>query len=324
MRKITYMQALQEAQMEEMKRDPRTFLMGIDIRHLGSGIGQTAGIYKELGPDRVFDTPISESGYVGVGVGMAIGGMRPIVEVQFGDFLSYAFDSVVNQASKIRYLSDGKMNVPMVIRAPEGCGMYFGAQHSQNVEGWFLNSPGLKIVMPSNAYDAKGLLKTAIRDDDPVLFLEHKLLILTNKCEVPEEEYTIPFGQAKIVKEGKDVTIIALHKLVHDSLDAAAELEKEGISVEIIDPRTIVPLDKETIFSSVKKTGRVVIAHEASVRGGVGAELSAVIADNCFKDLKAPIKRVGALNIPIPFGIQENFVLPNKDDVIAAVKATLI
>jgi pyruvate/2-oxoglutarate/acetoin dehydrogenase E1 component len=322
MRKITYMQALQEAHMEEMKRDESIFLMGIELRHMGSGVGQTAGLYKEFGPDRIFDTPISESGYVGVAVGLAFGGVRTIVEVQFADFLSYAFDSIVNQAAKMRYLSDGKASVPLVIRSPQGMGFFFGAQHSQCVESWFMNVPGLKIAIPSNAYDAKGLLKTAIRDDDPVLFLEHKACIFM-KGEVPEEEYTIPFGQARIVREGTDVTIVAMQKLVWDSMESAAELEKEGISVEIIDPRTLIPLDKETIFNSVKKTGKVVIANESPVRGSVSGEISALITENCFEYLKAPVKRVGAANIPIPFGANEAHVLPGKDDIIAAVKSIM-
>lgn len=320
MREITYMQALQEAHMEEMKRDENVFLMGIELRNMGSGIGQTAGLYEMFGPDRIFDTPISESGYVGTAVGLALGGVRTIVEVQFADFLSYAFDSIVNQAAKIRYLTDGKANVPLVVRAPQGMGFFFGAQHSQCVEGWFMNTPGLKIAIPSNAYDAKGLLKTAIRDDDPVLFLEHKACIFM-KGEVPEEEYTVPFGQAKIVRPGTDVTIVAMQKMVWDSLEAAEELQKEGISVEIIDPRTLVPLDKETIFNSVRKTGRVVVANEAPKRGSISGEISAIITENCFKDLKAPIKRVGAANIPIPFGANEAHVLPNKNDIVAAVKA---
>lgn len=320
MRKITYMQALQEAHMEEMKRDENIFLMGIELRHMGSGIGQTAGLYQNFGPDRIFDTPISESGYVGTAVGLAFGGVRTIVEVQFADFLSYAFDSIVNQAAKIRYLSDGKESVPLVIRAPQGMGFFFGAQHSQCVESWFMNAPGLKIAIPSNAYDAKGLLKTAIRDDDPVLFLEHKACIFT-KGEVPEEEYTVPFGQAKIVRTGTDVTIVAMQKMVWDSMEAADELQKDGISVEIIDPRTLIPLDKETIFNSVKKTGKVVIANEAPTRGSVSGEISALINESCFTYLKAPIKRVGAANIPIPFGSNEAHVLPNKNDIIAAVKS---
>ncbi|MBW8381278.1 MAG: alpha-ketoacid dehydrogenase subunit beta [Youngiibacter sp.] len=322
MREITYMQALQEAHMEEMKRDENIFLMGIELRHMGSGIGQTAGVFKEFGPDRVFDTPISESGYVGTAVGLALGGVRTIVEVQFADFLSYAFDSIVNQAAKMRYLSDGKVSVPLVIRAPQGMGFYFGAQHSQCVDSWFMNAPGLKIAIPSNAYDAKGLLKTAIRDDDPVLFLEHKACIFT-KSEVPEEEYLIPFGQAKVVRPGTDVTIVAMQKMVWDSMEAAEELQKEGINVEVIDPRTLIPLDKETIFNSVKKTGKVVIVNESPLRGSVSGEISSLISDSCFTYLKAPIKRVGAANIPIPFGANEVHVLPNKNDIIAAVKSII-
>jgi acetoin:2,6-dichlorophenolindophenol oxidoreductase subunit beta len=318
-RSITYMQALQEAHMEEMKRDENIFLMGIELRHMGSGIGQTAGAFQAFGPDRVFDTPISESGYVGTAVGLALGGIRTIVEVQFADFLGYAFDSIVNQAAKIRYLSDGKDCVPLVIRAPQGMGFYFGAQHSQCVESWFMNTPGIKIAIPSNSYDAKGLLKTAIRDDDPVLFLEHKACIFTSS-EVPEEEYTIPFGEAKIVRPGTDVTIVAMQKMVWDSLEAAEELQKEGISVEVIDPRTLIPFDKETVFNSVKKTGKLIVVNEAPKRGSVSGEISALVSESCFEFLKAPIIRVGAANVPIPFGMNDVHVFPNKNDIIAAVK----
>lgn len=322
MRTITYAQAIQEAHMEEMKRDDNILMVASDLENNAADLGQTVGLYHEFGEKRVIDTPLSESGYVGVAVGLALGGKRTIVEVSFGDFTSYAFDAIVNQAAKIRYLSDGKLNIPLTVRTMHGSGMYFGAQHSQCIESWYMNVPGLKIVVPTTPYDAKGLLKTAIRGDDPVLFLEHKFLCFT-KGEVPEEDYAIPFGQAKVVRPGTDVTIIAVQKTVLDSLVAAEELQKEGISVEIIDPRTLIPLDKDTIFTSVKKTGRVVIAHEASVRGGVGGEISAMIAENCFASLKAPIKRVGAVNIPIPFGPADSFVFPNKDDIAAAVKATL-
>jgi len=322
MREITYMQALQEAHLEEMKRDDNVFLMGIELRHMGSGVGQTAGLFPVFGPDRIFDTPISESGYVGTAVGLAMGGVRTIVEVQFADFLAYAFDSIVNQAAKIRYLTDGKACVPLVVRAPQGMGFFFGAQHSQIVDGWFMNTPGLKIAIPSSPYDAKGLLKTAIRDDDPVLFLEHKACIFT-KGPVPEEEYTIPFGQANIVRPGKDVTVVAMQKMVWDSIEAAAELQKDGISVEVIDPRTLIPFDKDTVFSSVKKTGKAVIVNEGPKRGGVTGEISGMLAEECFPYLKAPIKRVGAANFPIPFGINETSVLPNKNDIIAAIREVL-
>ena len=322
MRTITYSQALAEAQAEEMRRDPGIVLLGLEITTIGSIFGQTAGLYKEFGKDRVMDMPLSESGYNGMAIGMAMGGIRTIVETQFADFLAYSFDAIANQAAKYRYNMDGKESLPLVIRAPQGELMYAGPNHSQIAESWFMNVPGLKIVVPSNPYDAKGLLKTAIRDDDPVLFLEHAALCFT-KGEVPEEEYTIPFGQAKVVKTGNDVTIIATQQMVYESIKAAEALQKEGINVEIIDPRTLVPLDKRTIFTSVKKTGRVVITHESPRRGGIGGEISAVITENCFHDLKAPILRVASANFPNPAGPQHNFLMPNKEDIIAAVKETL-
>lgn len=322
MRTLSYAQAVREAHMEEMKRDENILLIASDMGSSAGDVGQTAGLFPTFGSKRVLDAPLSESAYVGTAVGLALGGKRTIAEVSFADFSSYAFDAIVNQAAKIRYLSDGQLNIPLTVEVMQGCGMNFGAQHSQIVESWYMNVPGLKIVVPTTAYDAKGLLKTAIRDDDPVLFLQHKGLCFT-KGEVPEEEYLIPLGQAKVVRSGTDVTIVAIQKLVLDSLAAAEELQKEGISVEIIDPRTLVPLDTDTIFTSVGKTGRVVVAHESAIRGGVGGEISALIAENCFKSLKSPIMRVGAANTPIPFGPAESFVLPNKDDIVAAVKATL-
>lgn len=322
MRTITYAQALTEAQSEEMKRDDNIFLLGLDLKNIGSAVGQTVGLYEQFGGERVIDTPISEAGYVGAAIGLALGGKRMIAEIQFADWSTYAFDAIVNQAAKMRYLSDGKLNIPLVVRAPNGGGYQFGAHHGQCVEGWYSNVPGLKIVLPTTAYDAKGLFKTAIRNDDPVLFLEHKLLLLM-KGEVPEEEYTIPFGQANVVRSGTDVTVIAIQRMVLESLAAAEELQKEGINIEIIDPRTLIPLDKDTLFTSVKKTGRVVIAHEAPKRGGVGGEISAVIAEDCFEFLKSPIMRIGSVNMPLPFGPQECFVTPNKGDIVAAIKATL-
>lgn len=310
--------AIAEAQLEELKRDKSAVVLGLDLKGSGSAMMQCSGLYKMLGSDQVIDMPISESGYTGMAVGLALGGTRTIVEIQFADFLAYSFDAIVNQAAKLRYLTDGKKSIPLVIRAPQGAGMYFGAQHQQCVEGWFQNVPGLKIVMPATAADAKGLLKTAIRDDDPVLFLESKqCLFLVG--EVPEEEYTIPFGQARVAKEGTDVTIIAIQSMLFPALEVAEELENKGISVEVIDPRTIVPLDKETICTSARKTGRVIVVHEAPIRGGVGAEIASVITENCFKDLKYPVRRIGALNVPIPFGPAEEFVLPNAGMIKEAV-----
>ncbi len=319
MRQISYAQALNEAMAEEMRKDKNVFLMGEDVGVMGGWLGHTIGLYEEFGAERVIDTPIAESGLANIANGMAMAGKRPILEIQFGDFLGLAFDAVGNQGPKFRYMSGGELKVPAVFRSLQGGGFGAAAQHSQCVEAWFMNLPGLKIAVPTTPYDVKGLLKAAVRDDDPVLFLEHKAL-LGVKGEVPEEEYIVPLGKAKVVKEGKDVTIIALQNLVYHSIEAAKELEEEGISVEIIDPRTLIPLDSQTIFSSVKKTGKVVIAHEAPKRGGVGGEISAFITENCFESLKAPIKRVAALNIPIPFGIPEKYCLPNKDHIVKAVK----
>lgn len=322
MKTISMAQAIQEAHVEEMKRDDNIVLVGSDMGKGLGDFGQTYGIYDMFGGTRVIDCPISESGYTGTAVGLAVGGKKVICEVALADDASYAFDAIVNQAAKIRYMSDGQLNIPLTMRMMQGVGLKAGAQHSQIVESWFMNVPGLRIVVPTTAYDAKGLLKTALRGGDPVLFLEHKSLLFT-KGEVPEEDYAIPFGQAKIVKPGTDVTLIAIQLEVLNSLAAAEELQKEGINVEIVDPRTLIPLDEDTIFTSVKKTGRVVIVHEAPKRGGVGGEISAVIAEKCFDSLKAPIMRVGGANIPIPFGSAESFVLPDKDEIVTAVKATL-
>ncbi|MEL7647317.1 MAG: alpha-ketoacid dehydrogenase subunit beta [Sedimentibacter sp.] len=322
MRMLTMNQAILEAQMEEMERDPDVFLIGEDVAMLGSAFQQSAGLYQKFGPDRVFNMPVAESGYANFGVGAATAGKRPIVEMQFGDFVIMAFDAVASQGTKARYMSGGELSVPMTVRCPQGAGVGGGAQHSQCIEAWFMNFPGIKIVMPSTPYDAKGLLKTAIRDNDVVLFLEHKSMMGV-KGEVPEGEYTIPLGQAQVVREGKDVTIIALQTQVYQALDAAKELSNEGIEVEIIDPRSLIPLDTKTIGESVKKTGRVVIVHEAPKRGGFGSEISAVITEKFFPYLKTPIIRIGAANIPLPFGMTEQYCLPNKDTIVKSVKDLL-
>jgi pyruvate dehydrogenase E1 component beta subunit len=312
-------QAILEAQTEEMERDPNVFLIGEDVAKLGSAFQQSAGLLEKFGPNRVFNMPVAESGYANFGVGAAMAGKRPIVEMQFADFSIMAFDAIASEGPKQRYMSGGELSVPMTVRAPQGGGVGGGAQHSQCIEAWFMNFPGIKILMPSTPYDAKGLLKTAIRDNDTVLFLEHKQLLWV-KGEVPEGEYTIPMGQAKVVKEGKDVTIIALQAQVYQALDAAQELTKEGIDVEIIDPRCLIPLDIETIGESVIKTGRVVIVHEAPKRGGFGSEISSVISEKFFQYLKSPIIRVGAANVPLPFGITEQYCIPNKDTIVKSVK----
>lgn len=317
MREITMMQAVIEAQMEEMDRDPNTFLIGLDVGKMGGVLGEDQGLYERFGEDRVIDAPIGESGYAGFALGAAIYGKRPIVEMQFADFSVLAVDPIGN-GGKLRYCSGGQYKIPVVFRAPQGGGIMAASTHSQCIEGWFSNFPGIKIVIPSTPYDTKGLLKTAIRDNDPVLFLEHKAMYGV-KGEVPEGEYTIPLGQARVVREGKDVTVIAIQALVYQAIDAAKELEKEGISVEIIDPRTIIPLDVDTIGESIAKTGKVIIVHEAPKRGGIGGEISAVISEKFFSSLKAPIIRIGAANCPLPFNMEE-YCLPNKTDIINAVK----
>lgn len=323
MRILTMNQAILEAQMEEMERDSNVFLIGEDVAKLGSAFQQSAGLYQKFGHNRVFNMPVAESGYANFGVGAAMAGKRPIVEMQFADFAIMAFDAIASEGPKQRYMSGGELSVPMTVRAPQGGGVAGGAQHSQCIEAWFMNFPGIKILMPSTPYDAKGLLKTAIRDNDTVLFLEHKQLLWV-KGEVPEGEYTIPMGQAKLVKEGKDVTIIALQAQVYQAMEAAKELSKDGIDAEIIDPRSLIPLDTKMIGESVKKTGRVVIAHEAPKRGGFGSEISAVISEKFFEYLQSPIIRIGAANIPLPFGITEQYCIPDKDSIIKGVKGIFV
>lgn len=322
MREIFYTQALMEAHLEEMEKDANVIVLGLDMEKMGAAFGQCAGLFDKFGVERIMSMPLAESGYTNLGIGLAMGGKRPIVEIQFADFTSYAFDAIVNQAAKMRYMSGGQYNIPIVFRAPQGAGFEAAAQHSQCVEGWYANVPGLKIVMPATPYDAKGLLKAAIRDNDPVLFLEHKGL-LGIKGDVPEGEYIVPLGQAKVVKEGSDVTIVALQAVLFQALAAAEELAAAGINAEVIDPRTIIPLDKNTIFKSVRKTGRAVVAHEAPRRGGFGAEISSVIHENCFTSLKAPVQRVGGHNIPYSYGSAEKFAMATNDDIVQAVKSII-
>jgi len=321
MREISYRDALREALREEMRRDPTVFLLGEDIgRYWGGAFKVTKGLAEEFGDERVRDTPISESAIVGAAVGAAITGMRPVAEIMFGDLTTLAMDQIVNQAAKIRYMFGGQAKAPLVIRTPFGGGVNIAAHHSQCLEAWFMHVPGLQVVVPSTPYDAKGLLKTAIRNDNPVIFCEHKLLYpITGP--VPDEEYTLPFGVADIKREGNDVTIVATLYMVHKALKAAEELEKDGISVEIVDPRTLVPLDKETIINSVKKTGRVVIVTEDCKTAGVSAEIAAVIAEKALDYLDAPIKRVANPDVPIPFSPPlESFVIPDEKRIIEAVR----
>lgn len=320
MRKITYGQAIKEAMHEEMVRDDSVFVLGEDMGVMGSVFGLTKGFMEEFGPLRVLDTPISENGFMGMSVGAAMRGLRPIVELMYIDFAPICLDAIVNQAGKMHYMTGGQVSVPMVIRAPGGAGRRNAGQHSQSLEALFTMFPGLKVVAPGTPYDAKGLLKTAIRDDDPVVFVEHKILY-ASKGEVPEEEYVIPLGEADIKRSGKDVTIIAYSRQVQFALQAAKKLEKEGIDAEVLDLRSLVPLDWEAIEESIKKTHRVVLVQEGPVRNGFTGELSAQITDELFDYLDAPIKRVAGPNVVPPFSpALEDHFYPNSEDIIAAVK----
>ena len=321
MRKIAYREALKEALQEEMRRDSRVFLLGEDIgRYWGGAFKVTKGLAEEFGDERVRDTPISESAIIGAAVGAAITGMRPVAEIMFGDLTALAMDQIANQAAKIRYMFGGQAKCPIVVRTPFGAGVNIAAHHSQSLEAWFMHVPGLYVAVPSTPYDAKGLLKTAIRSDNPVVFCEHKLLYPL-EGEVPEEEYTIPFGVADVKREGKDVTVVATLFMVHKALNAAEELAEEGISVEVVDPRTLTPLDKQAIIKSVKKTGRIVIVTEDCRTAGVSAEIAAVVAEEAIDYLDAPIKRVAEPDTPIPFSPPlEQYVIPDEKAIIKAVK----
>jgi len=324
MREITYLEAVREAMQQEMRQNDDVFILGEDIGLYGGAFGVTRGMIEEFGPERIRNTPISESGITGAAVGSALTGMRPILELQFSDFITIAMDQMVNQAAKLRYMYGGKGKVPMVLRTPSGSGTGAAAQHSQSLEAWMAHIPGLKVVQPSTAYDVKGLLKAAIDDDNPVVFYEHKLLYGT-KGHVPEDQYSIPLGVADVKQEGSDVTVVATAMMVHRALEAAKELDKEGISVEVVDPRTLVPLDEETIVKSVSKTGRLVVVHEAVKRGGYGGEIASMIAESeAFDYLDAPIKRLGGVATPIPYNPElEKAAVPQVPDIIKAVKETL-
>lgn len=315
-----YYKAIAEAMMEEMQRDSEVIYVGEDVGVFGGALAKAPELYQTFGPNRVIDTPLCENGIVSFCVGAALAGKRPVAELMFADFAALAFDPIVNGAAKQRYLTGGQKSVPLVIRTGQGVGTQCGPQHTQCIEAWFMNTPGLKVAVPSTPYDVKGLLKYAIRNDDPVLFLEARMSYYTLKEEIPEEDYVIPFGEARIAREGTDVTIVAWHKLLHDSMKAAVELEKEGISVEIIDPRTLVPFDKETVIESIKKTGKLIIAHEAPKRGGAAGEISAIMAEEAFEYLERPIMRVAGDDLILPTGITEFELVPDEKDVIKAVK----
>jgi len=321
MRKITYRDALREALQEEMRRDASVFLLGEDIgRYWGGAFKVTDGLAQEFGDDRVRDTPISESAIVGTGVGAAITGMRPVAEIMFGDLSTLAMDQIANQAAKIRYMFGGQAKCPLVIRTPFGAGVNIASHHSQSLEAWFMHVPGLHVAVPSTPYDAKGLLKSAIRGNNPVMFCEHKLLYPV-EGDVPQEEYTVPFGKADVKKEGEDVTVLATLFMVHKALKASQELDKEGVSTEVVDPRTLTPLDRSSIIRSVKKTGRLVIVSEDCKTAGVSAEIAAMVAEEALDYLDAPIKRVAEPDTPIPFSpTLEQYVIPSEKAIVKAVK----
>jgi len=321
MKETRYIKAIAEALSEEMARDENVFVIGEDVGGPGGAFGATKGLLETFGERRVKDTPISESAIVGLAIGAAAQGLRPVAEIMFVDFLTVCMDQIVNQMAKMRYMFGGVYKLPVVIRAPCGGGLNAGPQHSQCLESWFAHVPGLKVVMPATPYDVKGLLKTSIRDDNPVLFIENKALYAM-KGEIPEEEYLIPIGKADVKREGKDVTVVATSRMVHQALEAAKSLSNEGIEVEVIDLRTISPLDKETIFKSVEKTSKLVVTHEAVKAFGIGAEIAAMVCEEMIDCLDAPVLRVGAPFVPVPFNL-ENFYLPNSGDVIKAVKKVM-
>ncbi|SDW44865.1 pyruvate dehydrogenase E1 component beta subunit [Marinococcus luteus] len=320
-RSITFAEAVREALSQEMREDQDVFILGEDIGVYGGAFGVTRGMIEEFGPERIRNTPISEAAITGAAIGSALTGMKPVVELQFSDFITIAMDQLANQAAKLRYMYGGKGNVPMVLRTPSGSGTGAAAQHSQSLEAWVAHVPGLKVVQPSTASDAKGLLKAAIADPNPVIFYEHKLLYKTEE-HVPEAAYTIPLGEADVKREGTDVTIVATAVMVHKALEAAEKLAEEGIDVEVIDPRTLVPLDEQTIVDSVKKTGKVIVVHEAVKRGGYGGEIASMIAESeAFDYLDAPVRRLGALPIPVPYNpALERAMVPQVDDIMQVAR----
>ena len=322
-KKITVSKAIREGLHEEMVRDDKVFIMGEDMAVMGNVFAITTGFLDEFGPNRVIDTPISEEGFCGMAVGAAMRGMRPVVELMYDDFATVAADPILNQAAKMRYMTGGQASVPMVLRAPMGSGRRNAGQHSQSLENFFCHFPGLKVVAPCSAEDAKGLIKSAIRDDDPVIVLEHKLLY-AKKEEIPEEEYLVPIGKAKVKREGKDLTIITWSREVNFSMEAAEKLAAEGIDVEVLDLRTLVPIDWEAIKASVSKTHNVIVVSEEVKRGSYAGEISAQIAEELFDELDAPVERVCGLNIVSPFSpVLEDENFPHPDDIVKAVKRVL-
>ena len=314
-REITFSQAINEALAEEMRRDESVFIIGEDVAEAGTPFKVLSGLVEEFGTERVIDSPISESGFTGIGVGAAMTGMRPVVDIMFGDFMTIIMDQIANQAAKIHYMSGGKLKVPMVVRTNLGASRRSAAQHSQSLHVWLSHIPGLKVILPSTPYDAKGLMKTAIRDDNPVVFFEDKMMF-QDKGKVPEGDYTIPFGVADIKKEGTDITLIGTSSMVQVALEAADHLAQIGISAEVIDPRTILPLDKKTLIDSAIKTSRAIVIDEGYASYGVTAEIASIIADGAFYHLETPVKRIGAMDVPIPFSpVLEDLTIPSSEMV---------
>ena len=323
-RELTFAKALNEALVEEMARDDRIFVIGEDVGAWGGVFRVTEGLYDRFGSDRAIDTPITEEGFTGLAVGAAMTGLHPVVEIMFGDFITLAMDQIVNQAAKMRYMSGGQAEVSITIRATTGAGRSSGGQHSQSLHVLFAHMPGLKVVYPSTPYDAKGLLKTALRERNPVLFFEDKMMYAKIKGPVPEEEYTIPFGVADIKREGSDVTVVATSRMVHTALAAAETLAKEGVDVEVVDPRTLQPLDRNTLIQSVIKTQHAVVVDQGYIDYGATAELAATIYQGAFDYLEAPIERLAAPEVPIPFSPPlEMATIPDEQRIIAAIRKTL-
>jgi pyruvate dehydrogenase E1 component beta subunit len=323
MPELSYREAVRDALAQAMRADDGVFIMGEDIAEMGGSMGVTQGLLDEFGPERVRNTPISEMAIVGAGIGAAMAGMRPVVEIMFEDFLTLSLEQIVNQAAKHRYMSGGQLTVPLTIRTQGGAGWSPGAQHAQQLEAWLCHVPGLKVLYPSTPEDVRGLLWSSIHDDNPVVFFEHRLLYPV-KGEVPDEIEPLPIGKARVVRTGDDVTVIAIGPLVHRALEAAKQAEAEGISVEVVDPRTLQPLDEDTLVASVKKTNRAVVAHEAVTKMGFGAEVAAVLQYQAFDYLDAPIERVGAKFAPLAFApVMEQFVVPHAEDVLAAIRRTV-
>lgn len=322
MKNLSMRSAINEALREEMERDEKVFVAGEDVGKQGGTFGVTKGLYQKFGEWRVKDTPLSEEAIAGLAVGAALAGYRPVVEIMFMDFITVAMEQICNQAAKSRYLYGGMVSLPLVVRTMCGTGLRAGGHHSQSLEAWFIHTPGLKVIMPSTPSDAKGLLKSAIRENNPVIFMEHKAL-LPLKGEVPEEEFTIPLGVADIKRKGEDATVVATGRMVNTALSAAKILSQEGIEVEVLDPRTLSPLDTETLLSSVRKTHRLVVAHEAPKPCGIGAEIVAIVAESALDFLDAPVRRVTFPFIPVPFGAIEDNLLPQASDIVKAVKETL-